>query len=120
GLAGHVLAVARERGAPRAVVWGVTGWMVASPVFGMHAIAVGRDASFAVVGLWVTALLLRVTELGAVTPLTGAWLGVALALLSLLRHNGAAVAVVVLVFLAGPFRRAPRGVVTALATCVTM
>ena len=92
-LCGLVLAAVRRLGAPGWLVWAVTAWLALSPVYGVGVIALWKDNAFGLTALWTALLLLQAVERGR---MTGGWsvaLGIALALLSLLRHNGHLVAI---------------------------
>src|SRR5438128_865374 len=102
-LVGHFLATARRLGAPAWAPWSVAVWLALSPVFGMNVIAVWKDTAFGLALLWTTGLLLRSRARGVLTAGDGAWLGVALALMWLFRHNGPAPALPTL----APVARAP-------------
>jgi hypothetical protein len=108
GLAGALLARARRLGAPAWLIWAAAAWLALSPVFALNLIAVWKDTAFALVLLWMTLLLLRVVEDRALTASLAIQLGTSCALASLIRHNGAAVAIPVVATLAWHFRARAR------------
>ncbi len=118
-LLGRLLAVARRLGAPRWLVWAAAGWLALSPLFGRGVIAVWKDDAFALAVLWTVLLLLESVVAGALPPALGTRLGVGLALVWLLRHNGPTVALPTLA-LAGWYhwRRSRAGVRRAAAVCL--
>jgi hypothetical protein len=118
-LAGHLLGTARRLGAPQWLIGLALLWMIGSPVFPMNVIAVGRDSAFAIALLWTTALVARSVDRHEVTVADGLVLGVALAVVSLLRHNGAAIALALLCVIAWCHDCCSRrGVAVAGLTCV--
>jgi hypothetical protein len=92
-LFGLVLAAVRRLGTPGWLVWAVMAWLALSPVYGVGVIALWKDNAFGLTVLWTALLLLQAVARGRIT---GGWsvaLGIALALLSLFRHNGHLIAI---------------------------
>jgi len=119
-LVGDFLATARRLGVPAWAPWSVAAWLALSPVFGMNVIAVSKDTAFGLALLWTTGLLLRSRARGVLTAGDGAWLGVALALMWLFRHNGPATALPTLGAVAWcHWRAARRAILVAALVCAT-
>jgi hypothetical protein len=118
-LLGRGFAEARRLGAPAWLTWGIVAWLAISPAYGRNVIAVWKDNAFGLAVLAVALLLLRAREDGILSPGRASWLGGTLALVCLLRLNGAAVALPVLALVAWWFwGSARREVLRAGATCV--
>jgi hypothetical protein len=88
-----------------------------SPVFGWNVIAVWKDTAFSLAVLWTLALLLRIAQRGTITPADGAWLGGALSLVWLFRHNGPGLVIPLVMLIAWRYRVvALAGIVATIVT----
>lgn len=117
-LVGHLLAAIRRLGTPAWAVWSVVAWLALSPVFGVNIIAVWKDTAFGIAVVWTTLLLLCLAERGTMTNAYGAWLGLALALVWLFRHNGPTLVLPTLCAAAWQYRdRARRSLFAAAFVC---
>ncbi|GMU09474.1 hypothetical protein [Corallococcus caeni] len=76
--------------------WGVVAWVTLSPAVGSNVIAAWKDAPFTLMCLAVMLLVLRAERRGGLRVADAAWLGACLACITLLRHNGPALSVPVL------------------------
>ena len=103
-LLGHALSAARQLGVPGWLIWTAVAWFVLSPVFGVGTIAVWKDNAFGLTTLWTVVLLLRAVRRWTMTSASSLWFGIALALMSLFRHNGHLVAIPTLGVAAWGFR----------------
>ena len=103
-LLGHALSAARQLGVPGWLIWTAVAWFVLSPVFGVGTIAVWKDNAFGLTTLWTVVLLLRAVRRWTMTSASSLWFGIALALMSLFRHNGHLVAIPTLGVAAWCFR----------------
>ncbi len=115
------LALAHRLGAPGWLVWASAGWLAAAPPYGWNMMAVWKDTPYGLAIVWATLLVLLAVERGRLGVRRGLWLGVALAAVWLLRHNGPLVALALLAMSAWQFRRATAaGVFAAAATCAVL
>ncbi len=103
-LLGHALSAARQLGVPGWLIWTAVAWFVLPPVFGVGTIAVWKDNAFGLTTLWTVVLLLRAVRRWTMTSASSLWFGIALALMSLFRHNGHLVAIPTLGVAAWGFR----------------
>ncbi|WP_147445117.1 hypothetical protein [Corallococcus sp. CA053C] len=97
GLLGKVLEELGHWKVPGWARWGVVAWAALSPALGTNVIAVWKDAPFTLMCLWAVLLLLRAERTGGLTVKSAAQLGLCVACISLLRHNGPLLAAPLLV-----------------------
>ncbi|WP_147442097.1 hypothetical protein [Corallococcus exercitus] len=104
-LVGKVLEELGHWKAPGWARWAVVAWAALSPALGTNVIAVWKDAPFTLMCLWVVLILLRAERTGVFTVKAAAQLGLCIACISLLRHNGPLLAFPLLVSALWRYRR---------------
>jgi hypothetical protein len=96
-LVGKVLEELGHWKVPAWARWTVVAWAALSPALGTNVIAVWKDAPFTLLCLWVVLIVLRAERTGVFGVKEAARLGLCVAGLSLLRHNGPLLALPLLV-----------------------
>ncbi|TSC25038.1 hypothetical protein [Corallococcus sp. Z5C101001] len=97
GLLGKLLEELGHWKVPGWARWAVVAWAALSPALGTNVIAVWKDAPFTWMCLWAGLVILRAERTGGLTVKAAARLGLCVACISLLRHNGPLVALPLMV-----------------------
>ena len=118
-LFGTFFARFRRLGSPRWLLWFLAAWLAACPAYGLNLVSLWKDAPFGLAVLWTSLIVLVILEETRVKLGSGIWLGVAGSLVWLLRHNGPAM-VIPLLLAVGLYgwRHSRIGVAAAVTTCL--
>ena len=108
-IVGWGLAKFARIGVPGRLLWLVCWLLALSPVMGMVSIIAWKDVPYGIGILWLTLLIMEVVATRgrwlATSRLNVVWLAMALSLVALIRHEGIALAILVLLLLGAAYRR---------------